>query len=91
MKSWTQKAHYPYKLNISREKASFLGRFLFKRLKNWCDNNSVFLYVSTTGWFDLSDAETSKEPAKAFLYVAHDFLRKLMFHSLIFHLLFMEK
>jgi len=66
-----------FELDISREKASSLGIALFKRLKDWCDNNSVFLYVTTTGWFDLSDAETSKEPAKAFLYVAHDFFKEI--------------
>lgn len=69
--------HASFELGITREKASSLGMTLFKRLKDWCDNNSVFLYVTTTGWFDLSDAETSREPAKAFLYVANEFFKEI--------------
>ncbi len=64
-------------LDISRAKTSSLGKALFQRLKKWCDNNSVFLFVTTTGWYNLSNADTYKDPTKAFLYAAQDFFQDI--------------
>lgn len=60
-------------LNIARRQAIRLGQALFYHLKNWCQDQGVFLCVTTTGWHNMLDIQTSTEPTEAFMSTAKEF------------------
>lgn len=53
-------------LGVSRPEAVALGRALFARLRDWCAEREVALWVTTTGWYEAA-REERHEPTRMFV------------------------
>ena len=63
-------------INIEPAESARLGQALFLRLRNWCDQRDVVLYVVTTHWHRPHD-KISQEPTRAFMSTAEDFFLRI--------------
>ena len=64
-------------LDLSRRDTIILGQALFTRLKKWCDTHKVNLYITTTGWFPLEDANNTTDPTRLFMSTAQQFFTSI--------------
>jgi lysophospholipase L1-like esterase len=62
-------------LGVDPNVSAALGQALFRRLRDWCEENDVELLVVTTGWFAFSERNPS-EPTNAFREIASDFFSR---------------
>ncbi len=69
-------------MQASRKLAISTGQTLFLRLKDWCAQRGIWLFVLTTGWHSPPYTEFETEPTRAFMSTAPIFFDQ---HAIAFH------
>lgn len=64
-------------LELEKEKAIIFGKALFLRLKKWCDERKVNLFITTTNWHKPLNQRLSSEPTVAFMSIADSFFTEI--------------